>query len=174
MTEAATPLLTLSRFEPALHLKSAVDALLSVRDHGGVYPPVKDVARAPDAFAGWFMEGEALERWVVLVDGAVAGHIMLTEAHPYLINALDGAGYPVAPGGMYEIARFFVDPRHQEHGLGKLLFNAAVAAARSAGRQPALAVVDTSTAARRFYARNGMMEVCTFFGFHGVNHVFVG
>jgi L-amino acid N-acyltransferase YncA len=63
--------------------------------------------------------------------------------------------------------------RVQGRGTGTALFETAFRFARNEGLQPALAVVDTSLAARRFYAHHGMTEAGSFQGVHGKNFVFV-
>ncbi|GAA4034487.1 hypothetical protein GCM10023063_18180 [Arthrobacter methylotrophus] len=126
-------------------------------------------------FAYWLLSEEVLGRWVALIDGQVAGHIALTAPHPYLTDALASMDQvPVEPDGFCEVSKFFVDPDAQDRGVGAALFDAAIGFARSQGLQPALAVVDTSLAARRFFGRHGMTEAGSLRGIHGEKFVFVG
>jgi hypothetical protein len=53
------------------------------------------------------------------------------------------------------------------------LFDSACDAATAAGTRPALAVLEGSAEARRFYASHGMTEAGSFTGIHGLNYVFV-
>ena len=155
------------------HLAPLSEALLRVRTAEGNYPPAQDVMAEPVALAEWLMEEITLARWTALVDGTPAGHISLTKAHPYLLDALDSLGCRTyASYGFCEVSKFFTDPLHQHSGIGSTLFAAALQAGWDAGFHPTLAVIDTSVAARSFYAAKGMREVGTFTGIHGVNHVF--
>lgn len=121
------------------------------------------------------MGEDVIGRWVAVIDGQVAGHISITDPHPYLTDALASMNQAPAAGHSFcEISKFFVDPSIQGKGTGALLFEAAFSFAWQERLQPALAVVSTSLAARRFYSRHGMIEAGSFRGFHGENFVFVG
>jgi GNAT superfamily N-acetyltransferase len=154
-TSLVRPALKVVPFLPEAHLQGAVEALLRLCRSEGLYP-------------------HPLGRWVALIDGQVAGHISITAPHPYLIGALDSMDQEsAAPDGFCEVSKFFVDPSVQGRGTGTALFETAFRFARNEGLQPALAVVDTSLAARRFYAHHGMTEAGSFQGVHGKNFVFV-
>lgn len=168
------PAIEVVPFRPGVHLQGAVEALLRLRRTEGLYPPRRDVNATPGDFAFWLLSEDVLRRWVALVEGQVAGHISITAPHPYLTGALEGMGQvPAAPNGVCEVSKFFVDPAVQGRGVGAALFDSALRFARREGLQPALAVVDTSLAARRFYAHHGMTEAGSFQGIHGENFVFV-
>ncbi|WP_354214861.1 GNAT family N-acetyltransferase [Arthrobacter sp. UYCo732] len=168
------PAVEIAPFQDGQHLHGAVEALLKLRRAEGLYPPQRDVEATPTAFTGWLLSEDALGRWVAIVDGQVAGHISITAPHPYLTEALAGMGQvSPAPHGICEVSKFFVDPTVQGKGTGAQLFEAAFRFARREGMQPALAVVSTSLAARRFYDRHGMIETGSFQGIHGENFVFV-
>lgn len=168
------PAVEIVPFRPENHLQGAVEGLLRLRRSEGLYPPRRDVEATPASFAYWLLSEDVLGRWVALVDGRVAGHISMTGPHPYLLDALVSMEQePRAPGGFCEVSKFFVDPVAQGRGAGAALFDAAFDFANSRGLQPALAVVDTSLAARRFYDRHGMTEAGSFRGIHGENFVFV-
>lgn len=161
-------------FRPETHLQGAVEALLRLRRAEGLYPPRSDVNATVSDFAYWLLSEDVLGRWAALVDGQVAGHISVTVPHRYLTDALGHMDQEAqAPAGFCEVSKFFVDPDAQGSGVGAALFDAALGFARGRGLQPALAVVDTSLAARRFYARHGMTEAGSFRGIHGENFVFV-
>jgi GNAT superfamily N-acetyltransferase len=161
-------------FRAEAHLQGAVEALLRLRRAEGLYPPRSDVKATISDFAYWLLSEEVLGRWAALVDGRVAGHIAVTSPRPHLADALGSMGQESQlQGGFCEISKFFVDRDAQGSGVGAALFDAAVSFARREGMQPALAVVDTSLAARRFYGRHGMTEAGSFRGIHGVNFVFV-
>lgn len=166
--------LQITRFQPETHLQGAVEALLRLRRSEGLYPPQQDVNATPGDFAFWLLSEDVLGRWVALVDGQVAGHISLTAPHQHLTEALETMDQESpAPSGFCEVSKFFVDPDVQGRGTGAALFAAAFSFARREGLQPALAVVDTSLAARRFYGHHGMVEAGSFHGIHGENFVFV-
>ena len=156
------------------HLLKTVDLLLEVRNVDGTYPPAVDAENTVSGFSRWLMSEETVGRWVALMDGDVAGHISLTPAHGYLTQSLDDLGYVGIEGRSFcEVSKFFVDPQVQRQGVGAKLFDYAIEQGWALGLQPALAVIDTSYAARRFYARKGMLEVGSFHGVHGENFVFV-
>lgn len=155
-----------------MHLEDAVTALLRVRDKDKTYPPQENEA-SREAFAAWLLEEETLIRFSALVDGQFAGHVSIVKAHDYLENHLSLQGYVTkSENGFAEIGKFFVDPLHRKHGLGHALFEQIRHDAFSAGYQPALAVVDTSEDAIRFYRKAGMHELGYFNGFHGKNLIF--
>lgn len=161
-------------FRAEAHLQGAVEALLRLRRAEGLYPPRNDVNATISDFAYWLLAEDVLGRWAALVDGRFAGHIAITAPHRYLTDALGHMDQEAqAPAGFCEVSKFFVDPDAQGAGVGAALFDAAFGFARGRGLQPALAVVDTSLAARRFYARHGMTEAGSFRGIHGENFVFV-
>jgi GNAT superfamily N-acetyltransferase len=168
------PAVEIVPFRPETHLQGAVEALLRLRRVEGLYPPRADVDATPGDFAYWLLSEDVLGRWVALDDDRVAGHISIAAPHPYLTDALGNLDQECSSaGGFCEVSKFFVDPNVQGKGVGAALFDAAFSFARSQGLQPALAVVDTSLAARRFYARHGMTEAGSFHGIHGENFVFV-
>lgn len=156
------------------HLAGAVAALLRVRESDSTYPPQQDAEATVESFSEWLLNAPVLQRWVALVDGVVAGHVLLTPAHEYLTDFLDTKKYPTThERGFAEIAKFFVSPDFQGHGLGDLLFRTACAVSEDLLMQPGLAVVSTSEKAVRFYAHHGMHKIGSFHGIHGVNHVFM-
>jgi GNAT superfamily N-acetyltransferase len=168
------PAVEIVPFRPETHLQGAVEALLRLRRVEGLYPPRADVDANPGDFAYWLLSEDVLGRWVALDDDRVAGHISITAPHPYLTDALGNLDQECSSaGGFCEVSKFFVDPAVQGKGTGTALFEAAFRFARGEGLQPALAVVDTSLAARRFYASHGMTEAGSFQGIHGENFVFV-
>lgn len=171
----ADDLVHLELFDASEHLGGAAEVLHRVRVETTTYPPPIDAADTPEALAAWLDDGDDyLCRWVATSDGRVAGHVALAKPHDYVLDLLDGLDRgEVAHGGLVEIAKFFVDPKVQERGVGARLFAQALDYAARSMLTPVLAVVSTSTAARRFYGRHGMTEVGQFAGKHGVNHVFV-
>lgn len=161
-------------FDAEAHLRGAVEALLRVRRLEGVYPPRQDAKETVHDFAFWLLNEDALERWVAVIGGEVVGHISLTDPHAYLSNALAGLGFEAQTrDGICEVSKFFVDPLARGAGVGSFLLDAALRSAHSRGLRPALAVVDTSLAARRLYASTGMTEAGSFIGVHGKNFVFI-
>lgn len=147
-------------------------SLLRVRANDKVYPPAENEA-TPESFASWLLEEDTLGRVVALVDGRFAGHVSIAPAHDYLRNHFAKNEYESrSTYGFAEIGKFFVDPLHRNHGLGHLLFERIRDDAFRAGYQPALAVVDTSEDAIRFYRKTGMRELGYFNGFHGKNLIF--
>lgn len=160
-------------FEPDVHVEQAIEVLQRVWDVDPEYPPRRTTTRSPNSLKQWLEDEGELFRFAAVVDGAVAGHILVAEAHGYLVEHLAGAGYQYSEAGVVEIGKFFVDPRCQRLGIGSALLGAAVDAAWGSGRQPALAVLAPSAAARRLYAASGMRDLGTFLGKDGVNVVFV-
>lgn len=155
------------------HLEPLAEALLRVRVSDPTYPPQHDATPTVESFADWLMSEQVLGRWVAVADGMPVGHISITAAHPYLRNAFAVLDYPAAAvNGFCEVSKFFTDPVYQGLGVGSALFCPALAAGRAAGFHPALAVIDTSYAARTFYAAKGLREVGSFTGIHGLNYVF--
>jgi GNAT superfamily N-acetyltransferase len=153
------------------HLDGLLDVLLRLRAVDTAYPPA-DAGSTRESLAAWLM-ADTGDRRVILRNGVPAGHIMTEPAHPYLPSALDAMGHPAAGERLCEIGRFFTDPSLRNQGLGSTLFTAACDTATVAGYRPALAVLEGSVVARRFYASHGMVEAGTFSGVHGINHVFV-
>lgn len=173
-----TALATATRIEAVLfdrdeHLEAVLDVLVRVRATDAAYPPA-DAGNTRESLRAWLLEGPVHGRWTVLADGTAAGHIMTSPPHDYLLRSLADFGYTSkATEGIMEIGRFFTDPEKRGLGLGSELFTAACEAAEETGHQPALAVLDGSRAARVFYAGNGMQELGSFVGVHGLNHVLV-
>lgn len=166
--------MTIVPFYGMSHMYETVQSLLKVREHDATYPPPVDADHNAGDFIQWLMNEETLGRWVAILDGDVVGHISLTKAHDYLTGALDSMGYEsLSENGFCEISKFFVDPNVQGHGVGAELFAHVLREAWTLGFQPALAVISSSHAARRFYDHKGMLEVGSFHGVHGENFVFV-
>lgn len=166
--------ITIEPFVPRLHLDPLVRVLMKVRDRDPSYPPPIDVAHSAEAFRSWLTDEDALARWVAVDDGIVAGHVMVVKAHDYLEDYLRGIDYRArAENGFAEVAKVFVDPDFQRRGIAARLLNTGVGDAWTRDMQPALAVVETSTAAIRLYTREGLVQLGTFDGRHGVNIVMV-
>lgn len=169
---APTALTRTVPFDAAAHTTDLVDALVSVRAAGGLYPPPQDTGGDRAALAAWFAESASTHQWAATTDGRAVGHAMLTPAHTYLTDHLARAGHP-APAQVLEVCRLFVDPAHRHHHHAWDLLTHACQAARDTGHQPALAVLDTFAAARALYERFGFVSTGTFAGLHGLNHVLV-
>ena len=154
------------------HLTSAALALLSVREATQVYPPTQDANADVESFKAWLTpESEVHARWAALVDGEVAGHVMLSPALPYMVDHLESHGYDAT--NCAEVNKLFVDPSQSKHGIGGALLESAIEVARSQGRRAVLAVVSTSTQALRLYRHSSLVEVEPFHGRHGENRVFM-
>ena len=160
-------------FDAATHLDAAVEALLRVRAADPTYPPQRDAPATRDAFSAWLLTGDALARWVVLSGPRVRGFVQLTRPHRYMTDFLRSVRYASAAEGFAEIGKLFVDPEAQGSGAGTALLRTASRYAWQSGRQPVLAVVATSTAARELYRRRGWRELGSFDGMHGDNRVLV-
>lgn len=172
MTEAAVNVV-ISNFVPALHTAAAVEILLHVRDVDPTYPPPIDVAYGSEPFREWLMDTPMLGRWVATIGGEVIGHIAVTEAHSYLLEFLKQEAYAaVRETKLAELTKLFVDTRGQHRGIGQLLLHHALAFTRESHRTALLAVIKTSTAARRLYERNHLTLLGDFTGTHGVNYVY--
>lgn len=154
------------------HLTSAAHALLSVREAARIYPPVEDANADVDSFKAWLTpKVEPYARMVALVEGKVAGHIMLSPALPYMVKHLESLGFDAT--NCAEVNKLFVDPSQSKHGVGGALLENAIEAARAQGRRAVLAVVSTSTQALRLYRHSSLVEVDSFYGRHGENRVFM-
>lgn len=154
------------------HFKEAVDALLRVRQRDVTYPPAENPATR-ESFGSWLMEESTLSRVSAVVDGNFAGHISIIKAHDYLEKHLASQNYHAGTvNGFAEIGKFFVDPLFRKHGVGHVLFEHIRQEAFALGYKPALAVVDTSGDAVRFYRKAGMTELGYFNGIHGKNLIF--
>lgn len=143
-----------------------------MRQKDVTYPPAEN-APTRESFGAWLLEESTLSRVSAIVDGQFAGHISIVKAHDYLENHLASQEYvAVTENGFAEIGKFFVDPLFRKHGVGHVLFQHIRHEAFALGYQPALAVVDTSADAVRFYRKAGMTELGYFNGFHGKNLIF--
>lgn len=162
-------------FDPEIHLSQARTVLERIWQSDPCYPPRNSTDGTSASLETWLTEAIALGSWVALVEGAVAGHILTTEAHGYLLRHLAGSGWSESMNAdVAEIGKFFVDPLHQRLGIGSVLLATVVNYLLAAGRRPALAVLAPSAAARRLYSSRGMTDLGTFEGDDGINHVFVG
>lgn len=168
MTTIIEPFLGMS------HMYDTVQALLTVREADGTYPPPIDVDDGDvRGFTHWLMQEETIGRWVAIIDGKAVGHISITAPHSYLTDHLEAMGHKTdAANGYCEISKFFIAPEFQSHGVGAKIFDHALEYARSKEMQPALAVIEDSISARRFYAKKGLREVGSFAGIHGRNFIF--
>ncbi|WP_328876440.1 GNAT family N-acetyltransferase [Streptomyces sp. NBC_00287] len=124
--------------------------LAEVHDQDG-YP----VNRPADP-AVWLTPPSLLAAWVAVMDGRVVGHVCLSrsgpgDAAPELWSARSGVGADKAA----VVNRLFVAPAARGNGIGALLLQRAVAAARELGRHPVLDVVASDTAAAALYERLG-------------------
>lgn len=155
------------------HLDDLADILLRVRAEYPTYPPQQDAQPNRASLTDWLLNVPQAKRWVALVDGQVAGHVLVAPAPDYIVNHLSRVYYQTPAHGLAEIAKLFADPQHHAQGVGGALLAHAQSAAWASGRQPSLAVVATSTAAAHLYTRAGMLDTGSFTGFHGVNRVFV-
>lgn len=162
------------RFDPQKHLTQTASVLLRMRRVDPTYPPPIDAESNLDSLTQWLLSDPPTHRWVALKDGVAVGHIAVALPHEYLNTFFaDRSITSTAQTGFREISKFFVDPYQQKNGIGTLLFDTALHFVNSESGQSVLAVVDSSTAAKKFYARAGLREVGTFEGIHGVNHVFI-
>jgi len=161
-------------FVAEVHLEETVQVLMRVRQADPTYPPQADVDvdETAESFSSWLMEAPALSRWVAIVDGHVAGHVMVGGAHDYLITHLRSFGFrSKGSKGIVEVGKVFVDPLRQRLGIGASLLATARSFSWARGLQPCLAVVVTSYDAIRLYQREGLIIQGRFFGLHGENLV---
>jgi GNAT superfamily N-acetyltransferase len=154
----------------------AVECIMKVRLKDPTYPPQRDVTDIVTGdFNTWLMEEETTHRWVALVDGKVASHISLVEAHPYLTDHLDMHGEkPHGDKGYLEISKFFTNPEFQGKGIGTDLLRHAIHIALEESYTPALAVISTSVKAIEVYKKENMKQIGYFNGVHGKNFIFLG
>jgi GNAT superfamily N-acetyltransferase len=157
------------------HLDATVAALLRVRESDPSYPPPVDVEAGEESFGDWLLADEVESRWAATVDGRVVGHVAVSLPHDYILRFLSTSTESAPPADrLREVVKLFVDPTARRKGTGEALLSRAVTAIREQQRVPVLAVVSSSEAARRLYARNALTELGTFDGVHGRNHVFLG
>lgn len=164
---------------PQIHIRSfhnddippLTDILVRMGQAGSPYPPLQDVDGTHESMHAWLMN-ESATRWVITVDGAPAGHILLSPAHDYLYSHLATQGVDYPAGTLHEVGKFFVDPAHRKHGLGHRLIDHLMEYATGEHLAVALSVIDTSTDAIHFYKHKGFQPHGSFHGRHGVNYVF--
>lgn len=163
-------------FDKGTHLKQTLASIMKVRATDSTYPPKIDVPDFSTAFfKKWLLAEYTTHRWVALVNGEVAGHISLVEAHDYLTSHLAVNGEkPYSDKGYLEIGKFFTNPDFQGHGIGTKLLNHAIKISLDESFTPALAVISTSTKAIEVYKKENMKPVGYFDGIHGKNFIFVG
>lgn len=162
-------------FDAAVHLNQTVNVLMRMRTIDPLYPPPIDAATNLKSLTQWLIEDGVLGRWVAIHNEQVVGHLSVLSPHNYLYDFFSEHSISSpAENGFCEISKFFIDPSQRKQGIGRLLFKKAQDFAASREVQLALAVIDSSTAARSFYNAVGLNEVGVFTGIHGINHVFIG
>lgn len=162
------------RFAKSEHLQESVNGIMEVNKSGEKYPPLHNAEPTTAFLSSWLMEENAVNRWVAVLDGNVAGHISTVKAHPYLTGHLKNVGVEfLNKKGVAEISKFFVNPLYQKHGAGKRLFAHAIDVSKHEGYAVALAVISTSTDAIRFYQKAGLVGTGYFDGLDGRNYVFI-
>ncbi|MFE4594720.1 GNAT family N-acetyltransferase [Streptomyces laurentii] len=137
-------------------LGDCVRVLAEVHERDG-YP-----VNWPDSPGTWLTPPSLLASWVAEHDGRIVGHIGLSrsgegDAAPGLWSARTGT----APEATAVVSRLFVAPSARGLGIGALLMEQAVAAAREQGLHPVLDVVSSDTAAAALYERLGWQLLAT-------------
>lgn len=116
----------------------------------------------PDSPAVWLTPQALVAAWVAHRDGRVVGHVCLSRGGPG--DAAPGL-WSARTGGSAEasavVNRLYVAPSARGHGIGALLMQRAVAAARERGLHPVLDVVASDTAAAALYERLGWQLLAT-------------
>jgi GNAT superfamily N-acetyltransferase len=127
------------------------------------------------ALRAWLLRDEQSQPWraVLISDDDVIGHVQVTPPHPYLLEHLARLRPNLPLDGCQEIGKLFVDPQRRGRGSGRTLLTAARRVVDGGGGWSVLAVVETSPEAIALYLREGLEDVGTFRGRHGINHVFV-
>jgi GNAT superfamily N-acetyltransferase len=162
-------------FSDNRHLHGTIEALKLVRQVEVDYPPRVDIGDDDSELENWLLGGETIERWVAVEDREVIGHVGLNLPASYILDWLDRSDtVSTARGGFAEISKLFVIPSRRSVGVASRLLDVATAASWEMGRQPALAVVDTSADAVRLYQHRGMTLIGEFQGVHGRNLLFTG
>lgn len=112
--------------------------------------------------AGWLSPSTLLAAWVAELDGAVAGHVVLSRSGPDdLAPALWAAEAGAEAGQAAVVNRLFVAPAARGHRIGARLMAEATRAAHDLGLHPVLDVVATDTAAAALYERLGWRLLAT-------------
>jgi GNAT superfamily N-acetyltransferase len=99
-----------------------------------------------------------LAAWVAVDparDGAVVGHVALTDVAPGWEADGWGAGTGLPASALAAVSVLFVDPSATGHGVGSLLLDTAVEHAGALGRTPVLDVASESSRAVALYTRHG-------------------
>ncbi len=138
MSSATSPTVTIRRAEPA-------DESRLVEIDGLTWSPLVNPGPRPTEGAFFRPQVEPSDTLVALVDGVIAGYVLIgnptplpASAHVQMIR-----GLAVAPG-------------HQGRGIGRTLVDAAIEEATSRGAvKLSLRVLDTNDGARRLYAAAG-------------------
>lgn len=99
------------------------------------------------------------QAWVAEQDGVPVGHVSLTSVEDDELGAIWSAGVGLPIARLACVSVLFVDHARQGQGLGRLLMDTAVSAARAQGRTPVLDVVDADSTAARVYRHLGWVEV---------------
>jgi GNAT superfamily N-acetyltransferase len=146
-----------------------VDVLVEMNSIDANYPPHQDTDGSRASMESWLLDEMDAHRWIIELDGVTVGHILLAPAHPYLSNHL--GKQIIDSKRLLEVGKFFVSPQYREHGLGHRLFDFMQESVPE-GTLIALAVIETSVEAVRFYQKKGLTPYGSFVGVHGVNHVF--
>ena len=103
-----------------------------------------------------------LAAWVAVDpsrDGAVVGHVALTDVAPGWEADGWGAGTGWPASALAAVSVLFVDPAATGRGVGSTLLATAVDHARALGRTPVLDVVSESNRAIALYTRHGWQVV---------------
>lgn len=100
---------------------------------------------------------DSLGAWVVLRDGAIAGHVALRPRSSDAVMAAAAAALGMAEENLAVVARLLVSPRHRRAGIGAALLERAAAEARARGLWPVLDVVAGHSAAVSLYERRGWL-----------------
>ncbi|WP_436739573.1 GNAT family N-acetyltransferase [Streptomyces sp. BBFR102] len=135
---------------------ACVEALAEVHERDG-YPQ-----KWPEDPGAWLTPPSLLAAWVAERDGAVVGHVALTEG-----GAQDRAPEHWSPrsgapaGTAAVVSRLFVSPAARGHGVGALLMERVADEARRRGLHPVLDVLTSDASAIALYESLGWTRLAT-------------
>lgn len=112
--------------------------------------------RFPEDPSSFFVVPDALGAWVALLDGRLAGHVLLRPSVNPRVMAMASAAAGIPEERLAVVGRLLVAPWARRRGVGRRLLGRAAEESWGLGRHPVLDVVAESGAgAIALYEREG-------------------